>query len=216
MNHDNKFVVSRFENRNGVISWRVAGLLHGVRIRRNFRTKEEAAAEKAALESRAMQATSGLRSAATFLADEQLREVEGLFRRLVGNPRSLTFYFDFAMANFREPVCQKSLTDAVANYLEKKNREVAQHIISEPQAVTIPRHLEVLRTQYPNASLADLSATHLTTYCERGNVSLKFEKEISGLDPLPEDSSGVDVGLVFRIFREAVRDMKGWEVTPHP
>jgi len=39
-----------------------------------------------------------------------------------------------------------------------------------------------------------------------------FRKEIPGLDPLPEDHSGVDVGLVFRVFREAVRDMPGWEV----
>lgn len=39
-----------------------------------------------------------------------------------------------------------------------------------------------------------------------------FHKEIAGLDPLPEDHSGVDVGLVFRIFRDAVRDLAGWEV----
>ena len=39
-----------------------------------------------------------------------------------------------------------------------------------------------------------------------------FQKEIPGLDPLPEDQSGVDVGLVFRIFRDAVRDLPGWEV----
>lgn len=39
-----------------------------------------------------------------------------------------------------------------------------------------------------------------------------FRKEIPGLDPLPEDKNGVDVGRVFRIFREAVRDLAGWEV----
>jgi len=39
-----------------------------------------------------------------------------------------------------------------------------------------------------------------------------FQKEIPGVDPLPEDQSGVDVNLVFRIFREAVRDLPGWEV----
>lgn len=39
-----------------------------------------------------------------------------------------------------------------------------------------------------------------------------FQKEIPGLDPLPEDDSGVDVGRIFRIFREAVRDLPGWEV----
>lgn len=39
-----------------------------------------------------------------------------------------------------------------------------------------------------------------------------FRKEIPGLDPLPEDQSGVDVGRVFRTFREAVRELSGWEV----
>ena len=39
-----------------------------------------------------------------------------------------------------------------------------------------------------------------------------FQKEIPGLEPLPEDHSGVDVGLVFRIFRDAVRELPGWEV----
>ena len=39
-----------------------------------------------------------------------------------------------------------------------------------------------------------------------------FQKEIPGLEPLPEDESGVDVGLIFRIFRDAVRDLPGWEV----
>lgn len=39
-----------------------------------------------------------------------------------------------------------------------------------------------------------------------------FQKEIAGLDPLPEDASGVNVTEVFRIFREAVRDLPGWEL----
>jgi len=39
-----------------------------------------------------------------------------------------------------------------------------------------------------------------------------FRKEITGLDPLPEDQSGADVAQVFRLFREAVRDLPGWEV----
>ncbi len=39
-----------------------------------------------------------------------------------------------------------------------------------------------------------------------------FQKEIIGLDPLPEDDNGVDVRRVFQVFRDAVRDFKGWEV----
>jgi hypothetical protein len=50
------FAVTRFENRNGVISWRVDGRLHGVRIRKNFKTREEAIAEKGTLELKVLQA----------------------------------------------------------------------------------------------------------------------------------------------------------------
>ena len=39
------FAVSRFKNRNGVFSFRVDGQLNGVRIRRNFKTQEEAQAK---------------------------------------------------------------------------------------------------------------------------------------------------------------------------
>src|ERR1035438_2915462 len=181
MKHEGKFVVSRYENHSGMISWRVSGWLHGIRIRRNLKTREEAAAEKAALELRSMQATSGLRSAATFLADEQLREAEGLFRRVQGNNRSLTFYLDYALANYREPARQYSLADAATEYLAKKDREVAQQIISAPQALTIRRHLEVLKRQYPDAIVADLLAAHLTSYCERGNASLKTHNNRRGV-----------------------------------
>ena len=82
MKHEQSFAVSRFENRNGVTSWRVDGRLHGVRIRRNFKTQEEAAAEKAALEMKAMQSASGMQSVTTFLAADQFREAEAVFRRL--------------------------------------------------------------------------------------------------------------------------------------
>jgi very-short-patch-repair endonuclease len=39
-----------------------------------------------------------------------------------------------------------------------------------------------------------------------------FRKDIAGLDPLPEDENGVDVPRVLRIFRDAVRELSGWEV----
>lgn len=39
-----------------------------------------------------------------------------------------------------------------------------------------------------------------------------FQKDIAGLDPLPEDETGVNVARVFQLFRDAVRDLPGWEV----
>jgi very-short-patch-repair endonuclease len=39
-----------------------------------------------------------------------------------------------------------------------------------------------------------------------------FHKEVPGLDPLPEDENGADVARVLHLFRDAVRDLPGWEV----
>ncbi len=39
-----------------------------------------------------------------------------------------------------------------------------------------------------------------------------FQKEIPGLDPLPEDDNGVNVTRVLQLFRDAVRELPGWEV----
>lgn len=39
-----------------------------------------------------------------------------------------------------------------------------------------------------------------------------FDLVISGLDPLPQDDSGVDVATVLRRFKEAVKDIDRWEV----
>ena len=40
------FIVSRFVNRNGITSWHVDGRLHGLRIRKKFKTRVEAGTEK--------------------------------------------------------------------------------------------------------------------------------------------------------------------------
>ena len=111
-----KFAVRQFKNRNGVSSYRVEGYLHGVRIRKNFKTRDQSIAEKAALDLRAIEAEAGLRPATTFLGPEQLREAEAVFRRLDGNTRSLTFYVEYALQNYREPEQQTALHVAVGTY----------------------------------------------------------------------------------------------------
>ena len=40
----------------------------------------------------------------------------------------------------------------------------------------------------------------------------EFDVTVAGLDPLPQDEAGVDVTGVMRIFRQAFKDMPGWDV----
>ena len=39
-----------------------------------------------------------------------------------------------------------------------------------------------------------------------------YQLDVPGVNPPPEDDSGVDVDKVFRLFQHAVRDLTGWEV----
>ncbi len=191
-----EFYVTRFENRNGVISWRVAGWLHGVRIRKNFKTRDEAAAEKAALEIKALQTDSGLRPQTTFLTAEQLRESESLFQRISGRPQTLSFYVDYALAHYRPASQETSLTDASTAYLAIKNQEHARTLISARQLRAIRNEMTTFQERFPHELVSRFNPETITAYLERGAPALKTYNNRRG--------------LLFTFFKFAVR--KGWTV----
>ncbi len=175
------FVVSRFENRNGISSWRVSGFLHGLRLRKNFKTREEASAEKAVLEIKALQATSGLRSIATALTEERVRQAEALFQRVEGKSLPLSFYVDFALATYREPDKQKSLAEGITEYVAAKEHEFAQDQISAPQMQRIRNDLKRLLLHFPGKSVADLTVSSLIGFLELGRPSMKTHNNRRGI-----------------------------------
>lgn len=125
---DSAFTVTQFKNRNGTLSWRVSGWLNGIRIRKNFLTREEAAAEKGPLEIKAAQTAGGMRLLATSMTEKQAREAEAAFQRLADRPRSLTFYLDYALSQYHEPQQAKKVADAIAEYVASE-----QQLRSAPQ-----------------------------------------------------------------------------------
>src|SRR5476651_482772 len=104
MNQPTPFVVSEFTNPSGDVVFRISGWLAGKRIRKDFVTRAEAEAERQVLEVQTLQGETGIRTAVTRLLEGQLHEAEAVFRRLDGRPHSLSFYVEFALANYREPV----------------------------------------------------------------------------------------------------------------
>ncbi len=182
MTHDQSFTVSRFQNRNGVSSWRVSGYLAGVRLRKNFPTREEAAAEKSVLDLKVLQcAPGGIRSATTFLTDDQLREAETAFRRLAAKPKPLAFYLDYAFANYRAPEFDRPLDDAVTDYWASKERERDRGLISACQVESIEKELTLLKSHFPRCSVAQLTAAQLLVFCERGMPALKTQNNRRGI-----------------------------------
>lgn len=180
MNHT-KFDLSRFKNRNGIMSWRVAGWLHGVRIRRNFPSREEAAAGRAALELKSVQASRGMRAAMTSLRDEQLRQAEAIVHRLEGRPHTLTFCVDYTLANYRAPDREKPLADAAAEYSNMKALEHERTLLSLRQKLAIKYELRAFTRRFPVALVSQFTPTLLTSYLERGRPSLKTYNNRRGL-----------------------------------
>ena len=167
------FALTRFENQSGLLSWRVEGRLHGIRIRKNFQSREEAAAEKAALELKSMQAASGLRMTTTFLTDTQLREAEAAYQRLLGQPRSLACYLDYALTNYRAPELDVALGDAAAEYVAAKWAECERGLVSDLQCRAINWELETFKKWFPAHTMAKFTAAALVPYLERNSPCLK-------------------------------------------
>src|SRR6266568_3964905 len=115
-----KYVIKEFTNPSGEVVYRVYGRVDGQRIRKNFATLAEARAEREILEVNWLQRDGGTRAAITRLTEDQLQEAEAVFRRLTGQKQSLSFYVDFALANYREPTCRKLLSEAAAEFVAMK------------------------------------------------------------------------------------------------
>lgn len=189
--------VNRFKNRNGSFSWRVDGRINGVRIRRNFKTQEEAAAEKAAVAIKAEKAATGLSTVITPLTETQVREAETLFRRVAAHDRSLAFCVDYTLANYRDRSAQKPLPEAVTEYLTRKRQEQQQDMISAPHLVRVERDLKRLQKHFPDAVMTDLAGAKLVGYFEARDASLKTYNNRRGV---------VSTFLKYALQREWITD----------
>jgi hypothetical protein len=164
-----------------VRSWRVSGWLHGVRIRKNFKSKEEAAGEKAALEIKAEQDTSGLRSIMTRLTAEQAREAEAVFQRLEGRDRSLAFYVDFALATYRDPIHDRPISDATKDCLALRALDESQGNLSHRQTRSFGLELRALESAFRGKTVSELTPDALTAFLKRGLPSKKTYNNRRGL-----------------------------------
>lgn len=181
MKQKHSFVISQFTNPSGEIVFRVSGWVHGKRIRQNLATRAEAQAQRQVLEIAALQAGSGMRVATTRLADDQLQEAEAAFHRLEGRTRSLTFYLDYALSNYRDPVNDMSLTEAAKLYLVVREEDEKLGHISHRQFTSFRCELRALEAAFPGKKVAELAPGALTDYFRRDSASKKTFNNRRGL-----------------------------------
>lgn len=207
------FSVRRFKNRNGVFSWRVHGHLNGVRIRRNFKTQEEAAAEKTGLEIKALHLASNLRAITTCLTEDQVREAEAVFRQIAEHGRSLSSCVSFTLANEREATCRKALNEAIADYIALKEHELEQDLISDPYLVRLRREMNRLPKRCPAVTVSDLTPARLVAYFEFGRASRKTYNNrrgvISGFLKFAQQRDWIAENPLIKIPAHRIRRRRG-------
>ena len=152
------FVISEFTNPSGEVVFRVSGQLDGKRIRKNYTTRTEAQAERQTLEIARIQAEFGVRTAATRLTDDQLKEAEAAFHRLEGRTRSLAFYLEYALANYRDPVRDVTLADATKEYLALRESDHKQGNLSHRQFTSFRCEFRAINVVFSGKTVAELTA----------------------------------------------------------
>ena len=197
MKHQNSFVISQFTNPSGEIVYRVSGWLDGRRLRKNFPTRPEADAERQTLEVQRLQGETSVRPTVTRLTEDQLQEAEAIIRRLAGRSHPPSFYIQYALANYREPVTQKPLAEAVAAYLATKDHEREQDLISEPHLTRMKWDLDRLKKHFPGATVDELTGARLVGYFEARRAAIKTYNNRRGI---------VSTFLKFALQRDWITD----------
>jgi integrase len=205
MKHTSPFVISEFTNPSGNIVFQLYARLDGKRFRKNFATRAEAEAERQVQEVQLLQRETGIRAAATRLTDEQLHEAESMFRRVAGHAHPLSFYVEFALANYREPVTQKLLAEAVTEFLVIKDHEREQDLISEPYLTRVKRDLKRLQKHFPASTVADLTGAKLMEYFEARRAAHKTFNNRRGV---------VSAFLKFALQRDWIADNPLTKIPP--
>lgn len=156
---DQTFTVKRLLVRNGAFNYytyRVSGWIDGRRVRRQFKSPEEARGEKLRLEVRAAN-SAHLRTTQTRLRSDQLADAEAAVRRLGSVPISTAV--DWYLANYRPPVATKALPEAIAAFLAEKKGFVTARVASEYR-----RELERMEKAFPGSMVGDFDAARLQEY----------------------------------------------------
>jgi hypothetical protein len=103
----------------------------------------------------------------TSLSNEQVRVAEAVIRRLDGHTRSLAFYVDFALINYREPNRDMPLAEAAKEYLALREADHQQGNLSHRQFTAFRCELRALEIVFPGKTVAELTATALAEYSKR-------------------------------------------------
>ncbi len=174
-------------------TYQVVGYLSGQRVRKKFKSRDEALGELNRLEVRAANVDE-IRAVNTRLSGDQLAEAEAAFHRLNGN--SLGFAVEWFLSNYRPPVAAMAVEVAAEAFLRDREGNVCGHVLRDYRNA-----LDLLARTFPGRSVHTIETAELETMmATRG----KAKKSWNNLR-----------GTLHAIFAFCAARQRGW-VTANP
>ena len=110
--------------------WKVDGRINGVRYRKHFPNRDEAEGYKGEMEIKALNDANVVRTTASHLSPDQLRDAEAALGQLNGR-YSLMFAAEWLLQTYRDTLTEKSFAEAYPLFLAERERHVRSSTVDD-------------------------------------------------------------------------------------
>ncbi len=163
-----RFKITRYTNPSGEEVFRLSGTLNGDRIRKNFKNRGDAVAERQKLTIRFHNEEPEGRTIWTTLTQAENQEAIAAFSRLKrsGSNRSLSFVVNYFLNHYKEAAFSVSVAEATDQYFEQKSRDTQRGIITERQEKAINMELKKLVSHFDGRMINEITADEIKDYLD--------------------------------------------------
>ncbi len=163
-----RFKVSRFINPSGSEDWRLSGTLNGKQIRKNFKSRNDAVAERQRLSIRYLNEQSEGQTVWTTLTHGQNKEAISAINLLnqAKSNKSLTFAVNYFLGHYIEAAETMTVEEAVREYCDHKSKEMERGIIFYRQERAISLEMKKLKRNFAGRIVNEIQAVELNTYLD--------------------------------------------------
>jgi integrase len=151
----------------------LSGWLNGRRVRKHFKSREEALGEKNALEVESANAGGEIRARNTRLSASQLAEAEAAFARL--GSKSLALAVEWLLSTYRPPVTEMILEKAVTAFLNERKVHVRSLALRDYKTT-----LAALQAAFPGKSVHGITTADIQQFLANRNVGKKRFNNLRG------------------------------------
>lgn len=172
-----QFKITQFTNPSGQKVWRVSGSLHGKQVRRNFKTRSEATAERDRLEIQRINGSNHGRHMWVKISHEEHDDAFTALSLLkkAESRKSLTDAVQFFLGNHQEPDLEISTQSAVEEYLGLREGDSLNGTITTRQLYSIRSELKRFSSLFREKPISFIAIPEIDEFLSAGNVSLKTQ-----------------------------------------